>query len=515
VQSAYRGRGLYNTAAEGISRAGAEIGSGIASAGQAAVDYMAHREISTGSKTDADMLFNLTNNWNDTAKNVDPNDQSVAKKWTEETLEPALEQFQKGFLTEKGQNWAEARADRLRQHFFETTAADMSTLAGVAVHNNAHDLANKFSNTAINDPSAVPFLLESVDSHIADIVASSPNLKGAAAAKVQSETAQQIKEEIIKSGMFGAIGKAADPEAIVRQWAQRYPDFVNGIEAEAMARTAKVQARSNLASAKQAAAYQKEIDNQNVAAARNKIWTDNVSVDANGRVNIKPEFFQQATQLPAQYPNAPNATETAKTLLDWGDRQQMGATTVSDPTTKSALLTQFADPANPLTKLDVLKAEAANKITNRDGTLMREMIDQRDGGRQDPVFQAVIGAAKERVGESTIVDGHERFATFMMSFWPQYERARAAGNLPLNALDLKDPKSMISQAIKQYEPSPAEKMQGHILKSMGASNAGGSFSLGASSPAAATPRVTTQEEYDKLAPGTIYISTNGQPHRKP
>lgn len=38
---------------------------------------------------------------------------------------------------------------------------------------------------------------------------------------------------------------------------------------------------------------------------------------------------------------------------------------------------------------------------------------------------------------------------------------------------------------------------------------------GVPAPAAAPPRVTTQAQYDALASGTVYISTNGRRHRKP
>ncbi len=144
--------------------------------GKQVVDYEDHKEISTGAATFAKLQENLTKQWNDQAKTADPNDPSVAAKFRETVLEPALENFKGQFNTEKSQQFAEQKAESLRSHLYEKTAADMSSLAGIAVRKNINDSTTSMSNTAILDPSSVPNLLKGVDHSIAGIVGSSPTM---------------------------------------------------------------------------------------------------------------------------------------------------------------------------------------------------------------------------------------------------------------------------------------------------------------------------------------------------
>src|SRR5262252_1873306 len=68
------------------NRTAQEIGGAIRDAGDAAAQYVAHREISQGIATYAQMQDDLTNKWNDIAKKADPNDPSVRQEFIEKTL---------------------------------------------------------------------------------------------------------------------------------------------------------------------------------------------------------------------------------------------------------------------------------------------------------------------------------------------------------------------------------------------------------------------------------------------
>src|SRR5690348_592115 len=113
--------------------AGYELGSAVGESINQAVEFQAHREISHGAAGYAGLISSLTDEWNKRAAAADPNDPAVAVKFHNEILNPALDKFQEGFLTQRGQTWATGRAEHLRDHFFQKTAADMSTLAGEAV----------------------------------------------------------------------------------------------------------------------------------------------------------------------------------------------------------------------------------------------------------------------------------------------------------------------------------------------------------------------------------------------
>src|SRR5216684_6368571 len=108
-------------------------------------------KISEGAASFAKLQDSLTQQWNATAKNADPNDPTVADDFRSKVVEPALETFKGQFNTENSQKFAEQKADSLRQHLFEKTAADQSTLAGIAVRKNISDSTTSMSNTAITD----------------------------------------------------------------------------------------------------------------------------------------------------------------------------------------------------------------------------------------------------------------------------------------------------------------------------------------------------------------------------
>jgi hypothetical protein len=160
------------------------------------------------------------------AKRADPNDPTVAAQFREQVLEPALQDYSKGFLTEGGLKFAQGRTESIRNHMFTKTAADMSSLAAAAVSVNVSETANRLSNTAMNDPSAVPHLLKNADELVGGIVESSPNIKGTDSAKARMGLTEKMKEAIVKAGAQGAIAKAANPEAEAARWGQMYPSAI-------------------------------------------------------------------------------------------------------------------------------------------------------------------------------------------------------------------------------------------------------------------------------------------------
>jgi hypothetical protein len=242
--AARRGGAFFNQAGQAYDSIGQRAGSAIRDAGDVAVQQISHQEITHGAATFAQLHADLTDKWNETVKNADPNDTSVAGKFNETVLQPALDKFQQAFNTEPGQKWAEGRIDALRDHMFQRASADMSTLAGDAVAVNVRKMSNAWSNAAINDPSSVPFLLNNADASIGGVVDSSPGLKGTAAAKVKNEILQKTKEDIVKSGAIGAIAKSANPEAAADEFAKRYPDYINGAEVKMLAANARQQIRA-------------------------------------------------------------------------------------------------------------------------------------------------------------------------------------------------------------------------------------------------------------------------------
>lgn len=235
---------FYNAAAQAQTDTGRSIASGVQDVGNQVVQYEDHREISAGAAAAAQLQLNLNKQWNDVAKNADPNNPSVAAKFHEEVVAPALEKFQSGFSTDNSQKFAEQKVEQLRTEMFHKTTADMSTMAGIAVRQNLATTATSMSNTAMLDPSSVPGLLDNLDHSVAAVVSSSPTMNAVDAARAGSEVTNQMRAAIVKAGAIGAIQKAGDPEAEADKWIKQYPDIISGEEAKGLAGNARQQIRA-------------------------------------------------------------------------------------------------------------------------------------------------------------------------------------------------------------------------------------------------------------------------------
>lgn len=488
LQAARRTGTFYNQAGEALSNAAraradaagdiAKSASGIAQSVDLAVvqneDRAGHREIAAGAAAGAQLFSNLSDQWDATAKAQaakDPNDTSVAAKFREETLEPALEKFRDAFgNTDKGQQWAEQHIDRMRDHFYQKTAADMATQAADAVRVNVTNLTNSSSNAAFKSPDfhTVDYLLQSTPDSIGQIVDSS-SVKGTVAAQVRTQLTEKAKEQIVKSAAAGAIAKSPDPEKTARDFADRYPDYMNGPEAATFAKAAKTQAKSNLLQDKQIDAYQRLQNEHKATAAATRVFADNVSIDPTSlRPVINPNFFKQATDI-ARMPDAPPTL--ARTLLDWGEHQQNAKAqpTVSDPATKAALYTGLFDPTKPTTEVDLMRANIEGKLAPHDFAAMHQLQKALD---ETPLKGEVMKDTMSAVKASLTYTmpglpgkdpkGLQNYSAFVQAFVPQYLAASRAGTLKPNALDTRDPNSMISQAMAPFKRSTKQLIDDRV-----------------------------------------------------
>lgn len=505
--------GAYgNQIAGSYERLGQESSQAIRNVGDAAVDYMDHQQINAGADHGASLFANLTDAWNKTAANADPHDPTVAQKFREETLKPALDQFTQGFTTEKSQEWANHFANNLRQHMFEKTEADMSSLAKDAVATTVQNLGNKLSNTAVSDPSSVDASLSMVDHSIDGILGANPNIKGADAGRVRLEVGEKIKGQVVNAGAFGAIQKAGDPEAVAAQWATKYPDYINGAEEMQLAKAAKTQSRANALIEKQSTIADRQLAELQVHQGATKAITDNVSFDPQtGQPVIDPKFYKDALDIAHKNPNAPNAAETVRTMFNWGETQQnKGAKPTDDPTALTDLTDRMFSPTNPTTLLDLMKAHDAKKISDETFKLKSDLVKElSEAPLKDPVFKDTVDAVKDDLILSNVglpgkdITGASNYAKWAQGFIPQYLSMSRAGTLPPNALDVKDPKSLISQSMAPFKRTVAQRVQDYMSV------------LGAGNSPAAPQAVTDQKQYDALKSGDVYISTDGAPHRKP
>lgn len=462
-----QGAGALESLASSVKNAfgsiGRALGSGIAVAGEEGVNIQTHDQISHGSAVASDMFVNLEKQWNDTVKNADPNDKSVAAKFKEQVLQPQLDKFAENFTTEKSQQFADGIINRYRQHFDTKTAADMSSMAGIAAKQNAQKTINSLSSAVYLDPSSLDTAIDSLKHSAEHIVGSSPTIDAETGARVTAELNQKGIESLVKSAVTGMIAK--NPNVDLDAIQKKYGDYINGGELKMFQKQAQTEARKNALVEKQTLETNRRLADQAVHEDTTKLITDTIKIDPQtNQPTIDPSFFKGALDIARKHPDAPNAAETVRTLLNWGEAQQnKERKIVTDQATASSLDSRmFTD--DPTSKMDILKAEAAGKLTRADAEIRTKIIDQRDKVPADPQFKFAMDGAKELIegrtaGERSMQSG--KYAAFMQEFLQEYQRQKAAGTLPPNALSLRDPNSLLSKSMEAYKSPLAAAIGGN------------------------------------------------------
>jgi hypothetical protein len=434
---------------------GRDVGQSVKAVGDAAYQQGEHMEISAGTNHGANLIATLNESWNQTAKNADPNDPTTAKKWREETLEPALDQFSRGFITQGGQDWADKFVSQYREHAVVKTAADMSSMAADAVHVNAVKTINGLSAAAFSDPSTSNFARDTLAHSLDGVIGSSPTLSATDAAKVRTELTEKGEEQIVKSAVMGAIVKGGDWQSIASD--PKNAPYINGPEIKQFEAQQKYYQRGEAVAAKQEILLNKQIAETNAHGAINDSWAKNVKVDdQTGRVTIDPQFIRDMVALPLKNPNAPDAADKARTYVDWAESQQKPPPRADNPAAIDGLMKTISDPAVSLddAKIAITKADIQKGVTPETrGQLIQLATDMRN--LNNPLLTKTMEAAKDIVEPK--YGGHSTdpgaFAKFYYDFiHNQYLPAKVSGTLPPDALDMSQPSSMISKALAAARP---------------------------------------------------------------
>ena len=453
----------YNEAGGSIAAGGAAIGQSIKIAGDLYDDHLTHQEISRGGLALAGMMRKKTEDWNTAAKGADPNDPTVANKFLQESLEPDLEKFKEGFTTQRSQQWAESHVDAFRQHMFVKTSADMASLAGEAIKANYRQTTNSLANTVRNDPTSLDFVLKTYEDTLTSVVGTSTNLKGADAGRIKTELLQKGKEELVKSAALGhieATGKmppwSTDPkyspyitpsELKQLEVAERHYATLNRSEQRAAEQDADRKARVQLHSDMNALELSLYDDDGNLVASKDHIQKFREIVRANPvGANLEPGrvsgMFNGLTRMI--------------------DRQNRVKASLDDDATRQDLTNRLFDPDNPTTMLQIGLAVNDGKLSQRSSKNLGAIVKAEETSIKDPVMKVTMGGAKQLLGTDPVGAGN--YASFVQVFLPQYIAQKRAGTLPANALDLKDPKSLISESMAPYKRTLQQQMQDRILR---------------------------------------------------
>lgn len=361
---------------EAATMAGRRIGSFYHQMGQDAAQvistaggvYERHeemKEISAMGAASAKMGSDLQSQWNSWVSNADPNDHTLAQRFRDTVLEPALSKFQETPGTQAGKMQSIEQANHWRQHFYETTAVDQANLAGTAMVQNLEVTKNNLGQMVKDDWTSADTALGLLDKTVTAQIAAG-NLRPEQATHVRETVLARSKSEIAQQAVMGQA--QSDPEgALATLRSGKYGDYIDGGQRDMLERYIDAQGKINAGKVKaqETARIKAEDDVVERSALDVRL---SVGTDAQGNPVVPADYFDNVRAL-GHLPGAERKAGMIGTLIEVGQRGVREAQTgaqkgVTDPHTYDALRTQLIN--GDLDTLGVDRARASGFLNAED-----------------------------------------------------------------------------------------------------------------------------------------------------
>lgn len=466
VSNAYEN--LARTQVVALGAAGNAIAGGIRAVGQPIQDAyergVEQKEISTGAAAAAIFMQNLDQDWNELAKNSDPNDASIAGKFTSD-LETKLAEFRLKFETEKGQKWADDFTNRLRDHFYQKTSADVASRARVAVAQNVTRVGNASANTVYSDPSSLDFVLGNVDATVDALLASSAGLDNVDAAALKETLTTQLKGDVVQAAMMGLANQ--NPKQFLADLkAGEYTQYMDLLSQEQQAQIETYGKVQESAQATDSAAAQRALEKEqmdNLSAKVVGVLGQGLQPDGSYALpaNAMTTLFAELSRQPGADTNA--GRELITSAMSAVRAQLNDQETGTKVSTIPEVYTDFrnraflpADNPRALTMQELLQARADRKISDKDFTVLKDAITD---GRSNPeavadnkYLNAFFEGYKSSVTESTVSltdgPGDRRFFQFKQDMYARFAAGKAAKHSTSELLDPASPYFILGKGAK-------------------------------------------------------------------
>jgi len=444
VQAGRRIGAFSQQVAQETRQTTAEFSGDLKQFGRAYEEHQTQAEVGQGLATFATGFNGLTQQWNDFAKDVDPNDTTAGQRFREQTVQPWVDQFTASFKTPAGQKWAQAKAGELAQHMFEKTAADMSTKAGDAVIQNAETLKNQLSQMVMNDPSSHDIAQETYRSGIQALLDHNPNLTAEQASKISAHYMPAGGEELAKSAVYGIAGN--NPQAAREALASgKFANYLDGDQVKALDGYAQTVQRAGQEAAKAQVAEQRKSEDDAFKTGVGQMQLSMVQPD--GSILPSASFYKNVLTL-AQMPGAGRNPAELKALVDMAatarKNQEDHTFVQSDPSTYTSLTSRVGLPPtqNGLSAMEVNQAYAQGRLSDHDFTKLHEMVEKA-GTDKDPAEKELIKRRTEflegmkpgvgdvgPLGTFLKPEAASRFYSFQVDTQNREDSLRAAGKTP-------------------------------------------------------------------------------------
>lgn len=222
-----------------IDQAGEIYGHILKSAGNDVENYEYSQEVSQGAAALAVMHNNMVTSWNKTTAATDVNDSTIQQKFMDDANQQ-LSDWQDGFQTKRGQEWALSQADSIKNHMWEKTSADMGVRAGDAAVSNLTTQVRNLADTAGKDFTTMDSALNQVDAMVA-----AQGESGYFNSKMQDAISSDMKNELVKASLKGLADNNPQKALAVISSGQ-FSDYMSPGEQKELQGYATVQAHGQI-----------------------------------------------------------------------------------------------------------------------------------------------------------------------------------------------------------------------------------------------------------------------------
>lgn len=428
---------------------GEELGGAIKAAGDTADRFIAHSEISHGGLGYAGIFADLTDKWNKIVNdpNVDGNNPTIAARFQKDEVEPAIEKFQDGFISDTGSRWAEGRAQELREHFFIKNAADMKTLAGRANMTNAEKVGNTLADVAFKDLSAAKQALKTLDTTFDGVIRTS-NMDAEGVATMMTER-QRFKEHITQSAVYGALSRQPNLDLNKLISDPDFQPYLKAGDAKQFQTYQQGQQRITESYGRAAAADERRKGEDAADHKQSLNIANNITFNPNSNsLEINPGYFKEIKDI-AQMPGAKEGL--VQRAYDLGDHMlKEGGKVEDDPLAtygaRNAML------SGDLTLEDLMRLRQEDKIGDKTfKDLYGEMNDLRVDPEKMPEVKGALEAARDQIAPMLPIGGamsKDPDAIARYNSFAQRAMQALKGLTPqerIKATDLTDPNSLWSK----------------------------------------------------------------------
>jgi hypothetical protein len=483
--AARRGGTFYNQAAAALTARGQHIASATKDAGDLAINYIEHREISNGAAKLAQIEDGYTGAWQKFASNpnLDWNDPTIVQQFRAQ-MEPGLQQFKDSFITEGGKQWAEGRVDRFREHMFTKTAADQSTLSAAAIALNMEQTVNSATSRVYKDPS-----VKTLDDAIAGLhdsinatVDSSPTLDVSARVQAKASLFKQ-EEKLVNSAIMGAIANTGGDWKTIAE----NPKYARYVDMPAMRRYEREQQFYNRldASEKRNARIQADYESRRDFNTRvNEIEAATIPQNVGDRPTLPPDYWNKLREL-SKHPGAGLEPGRLRTMVQQGEilterlnkPEPLGR--VSHDTTMQLLKQIRSTDDTRLVSIDpIYDAYQAGRLNNADFNFLRNEYSalrspqglalDKDRDNFFKKFAPVIdGDYKFQMQQHSVLGTQQMYA-FEMAARAQEEDLRKQGKDPHLVYDPRSeqffgrPENLAKYRVSAQQAQQYEKMMKDI-----------------------------------------------------